>query len=268
MKTVTLPTHEQAYYELGSGTPLVLLHGYPFDHTMWLEQIEALSAKCRVIAPDLRGFGGSSISAGDVATGVAMEAYAEDLAQLLDAIKVEGPITLGGFSMGGYVMWQFARKHPQRIRAMLACDTRVIADSAEARQNRLATAEAVLQRGIQPVVEAMLPKLLSEATQIERPEVVQSVAAIMKRSSPEAVAAALRGMAVRPDVTELLPSLNIPALVVVGAEDAISSPAEMRGIADILPAGEFVEIPRSGHMTTCENPASVNAALLQFVARL
>jgi len=266
--TIQLPDIQLGYVDQGSGPVVVLLHGFPLDHTMWSGQIEVLSAVSRVIAPDLRGFGASTLAPTDGANGVEMQRYASDVVALLDQLGVAEPVILCGFSMGGYIMWQIALQNPERVKALVACDTRAVADSEEARAGRLKSAEEVMNTGIEPILEAMLPKLLAEETRTSRPEVVELVSATIRQSSPDAVAAALRGMASRPDVTAELGSLSQPALVLAGEEDAISSPEEMRQIAVALPRGEFVEIPGAGHMTTVENPGAVNKALLTFIEQV
>jgi 3-oxoadipate enol-lactonase len=268
MKKIAIDSLEFTYQDQGSGQPVVLLHGFPLDSRMWSPQIEALSKSCRVIAPNLRGFGGSGLKPGDVTRGVSMAEYASDIDKLLDAINVSEPVILCGFSMGGYIMWQFLRQFPGPVKAFVSCDTRAIADTPEAKAGRLKSADEVLKSGVESVVTTMLPKLVAESTRQNQPEVVEHLTAIMRSCPPEAVAAALRGMAERPDVTVELSSFTQPALVVVGADDAISSSQEMRGIADKLPNAKFVEIPNSGHMTTLENPAAVNAALSGFVESL
>jgi pimeloyl-ACP methyl ester carboxylesterase len=268
MKKQTVNNLTFAYEDRGAGQPVVLLHGYPLNHRMWAAQIGALSPHCRVIAPDLRGFGESTLGESDADRGVSMPEYAADVAALLDAIDVREPAILCGLSMGGYIMWQFLRQFPDRVKAFVPCDTRAIADSDEARAGRLKTASEVREKGVEPIIEAMLPKLLGEQTRQSRPNVVAELTAIMRSSRPEAIAAALRGMAARPDVTPDLSKFTQPALLIVGADDAISPPDEMRGIAEKLPNAKFVEIPNSGHMTTMENSAAVNAALVEFVRSL
>jgi 3-oxoadipate enol-lactonase len=268
MKRIVVDSIEFPYQDQGTGQPVVLLHGFPLDSRMWSPQIEALSKSCRVIAPNLRGFGGSGLKSGDETRGVSMADYAADVAKLLDAISVTEPVILCGFSMGGYIMWQFLRQFAQRVRAFVPCDTRAIADTPEAKAGRLKSADEVLKSGVESVVSAMLPKLVAESTRQNQPQVVEELTAIMRSCPPEAVAAALRGMAERPDVTAELSSFTQSALVIVGANDAISSSQEMRGIADKLPNAKFVEIPNSGHMTTLESPAAVNSALSEFIHSL
>ncbi len=268
IKSVQIDTIQINYTDVGSGQPVVLLHGFPLDHAMWTPQISALSETARVIAPDLRGFGQSTLTHDDAKNGVEMHQYAADVASLLDKIGVKEPVILCGFSMGGYVLWQFALRYPQRVKAIVLCDTRAAADSAEARQGRLKTADEVLKSGTKPLIESMLPKLLSKGTLSQRPEVVTQVTQIMRACEPSAVAAALRGMAQRDDVTSQLSQITQPALIIVGAEDAISPPAEMRGMAELIPNVQFVEIPEAGHMTTLENPGAVSEAMLRFLEEI
>jgi pimeloyl-ACP methyl ester carboxylesterase len=87
---------------------------------------------------------------------------------------------------------------------------------------------------------------------------------VILRTDPKGIAAALRGMAQRSDVTAKLGSFDVPALVVCGQQDKISPPDEMRGIAQALPKGKFVEIAAAGHMAPLERPAEVTAAIREF----
>lgn len=265
MNRITLATVDLAYIDRGAGQPVVLLHGFPLDHTMWSAQIDALSRTCRVIAPDLRGFGQSSLGNADPARGVTMEQYADDVAALLDALEIKVPIVLVGFSMGGYIAWQFARKHQIRLRALIQCDTRAAADTDEARANRLKMAEKIHEWGSGRVAEMMGPKLFANGTFEKNSEIVQELRQVVERTSPAAIAAAQRGMATRPDMTNFLPTINLPTLILAGVEDALIPPTEMQQIADTIPHGQYVEIPNAGHMTTIENPEAVNEALLRFL---
>jgi pimeloyl-ACP methyl ester carboxylesterase len=197
-----------------------------------------------------------------------MERYADDLADLLDALGISEPAVLVGFSMGGYIAWQFVRRYAVRLRGLIQCDTRAVADSDEARAGRLKMAENVAEWGAARVAEMMGPKLLAPRTFETKTDVVAAVRQVVERTSPAAIAAAQRGMAARPDVSSMLPDIHLPTLIVVGEHDAISPPAEMRAIATVIPNAEFAEIPDAGHMTTMENPAAVNAAFARFLSRI
>ena len=241
----------------GAGPPLLFVHGFPLDHTSWQPQLEAFSTQARVIVPDLRGFGRSDVTPGKVT----MERFADDLAELLDALQVEEPVTLCGLSMGGYIAWQFWLRHRSRLGRLILCDTRSAADSPEAAVGRRQNADRVLQHGVRPLAEAMLTKLFAPATAAQHPELVSQIQQVMCASPVEGVAAALRGMAERPDMTSRLPEIDLPALIICGALDGISPPVEMREMADTMPHATYVEIPHAGHLAPLENPAAVNAAM-------
>lgn len=248
--------------EAGSGPPLLLVHGFPLDHRMWQAQIEELARDACVLAPDLRGFGDSD-AAGEI---VSMEDFADDLAALLDVRQIEEPVVFCGLSMGGYIAWQFFLRHRARLRALILCDTRAAADTPVAAEARRVNAGRVLSEGIGFLAETMLEKLLAAETRRRRPEVVESIRRGMLSASPQGVAAALRGMAARPDMSAWLPQMDLPSLVVCGQEDALSTVEEMRGIAAQMPQARFVEIARAGHLSPVEQPQAVNEAIREFLA--
>ena len=247
--------------EQGQGTPLLLVHGYPLDHAMWRGQLEGLAGQCRVIAPDLRGFGASDVTAGTVT----MEQMADDMAALLDALGVREPVVFCGLSMGGYVGWQFAARHAQRLAKLILCDTRALADTAEAAAGRHKTAEKVLAAGAGIAAEGIIPKLFAAATYEERPQIVEATRHVILRTNPEGIAAALRGMAAREDFTARLSSIEVPSLVLCGEHDAISPPAEMRQFSEQMSRAKFLVISGAGHMAPFEQPAAVNAAIQEFL---
>jgi 3-oxoadipate enol-lactonase len=251
-------------YAQGKGIPLLFVHGFPLNHAMWQPQIDAFSKKHRVIVPDLRGFGESTVTPGTVT----MEDFADDLHGILHGVWVDKPIVLCGLSMGGYVAWQFFRKYRQQLKALILCDTRATADTPEAAAGRHKLAEAVLANGSQVAADAMLPKLMSAKTTERWPDLVATVQSMMVRNKPAGIAAALLGMAERPDCTDLLPQIDVPTLVICGQDDQISPPAEMQRIADSIPQAQFVQIPNSGHLSPLENPDAVNGAINRFLISL
>jgi len=268
MHTAQINNIQLAYEIHGTGKTIVLLHGFPLDAAMWQPQVEALSADYQVIVPNLRGYGGSTQTEQDGTDGVTMRQYADDIIALLDELSITEPVVLAGFSMGGYIAWQFALNYPQRLKALIACDTRAIADSPEAREKRQKMAALMQSAENTEAATGMLSMLLSAAKHKNDARIAEEVKEMILRQSPLAVAAAQLGMAARPDVTEQLKDIMCPALVVCGSEDAISPPEEMRGIADALPNAQFVEIPKAGHMTTLENPQAVSEAFSAFLGSL
>jgi pimeloyl-ACP methyl ester carboxylesterase len=243
---------------------VLLLHGFPLDHSMWNAQIQELAGPYRVIAPDLCGFGQSEVHTGTVT----MTRHAEDLSDLLTALEVEEPVTVCGLSMGGYIALAFWQYFRHQLGALILCDTRAAADTVEALDRRFRLADIVLEHGTQAVSEAMIPQLFAVETLESQPAIVDHVRQVIDRSEPEGVAAALRGMAARRDMTARLTEITQPALLVVGSEDQITPVAEMRSMAEALPAGRLSVIAGAGHMAPMERPADVNAAIVEFLEGL
>jgi pimeloyl-ACP methyl ester carboxylesterase len=261
MKTLRVRDLDMALVEEGSGLPLLLVHGFPLDHSMWKYQIGEFAGHCRVIAPDLRGFGRTTATPGTAT----MEQMADDLAALLDELHIHEKILFCGLSMGGYIGWQFARKYGDRLAALVACDTRAIADSPEQAASRKEQAKRVMREGAGMIADAMLPKLFAGETHERRPDLVEATREVILRTRPEGLAAALHGLAERPDVTKMLPKLDIASLVIVGEHDAISSPEEMEGIAESMPNAAWVIVPHAGHLSPLENPDVFNEALREYI---
>lgn len=248
----------------GTGPVVLLVHGFPLDHSMWREQVADLAADHRVIVPDLRGHGASDVTAGTVT----MARFADDLAALLDELGVTEPIVYGGLSMGGYVGWEFVRRHRDRLRGLIVCDSRAAGDTDEGRENRARMAAMVLEHGPERVAEAMLPKLFAPSIRTDRPDLVDDLRRVMTGTDPEGIAAALRGMSDRADVTSLLPSFDVPTLLVCGEQDEITPAPEMMQIADAMPDAAMALIGHAGHMAPLEQPDVVNARIRQFLAEL
>lgn len=244
----------------GAGTTLLLVHGFPLDHQMWQGQIDDLAVDHRVIAPDLRGFGRS-----DVTEDAGMEQFADDLAGLLDQLGVGQPVTLVGLSMGGYIAWDFWRRHARRISRLILCDTRAAADSPEIAKNRLETADRVLNDGPAVLATGLLSRLFSDYSRCRRAERIAATRQVMLSTSPIGIAAALRAMASRQDATRLLADIRVPTLLVCGAEDELTPPAEMESIATALPNVRMVTIANCGHMSPLEDPSAVNGAIREFL---
>ena len=250
-----------AYTDTGAGRPIVLIHGYPFNRSLWSDQIPALSDSHRVIAPDLRGFGESDASQ-DAST---MNRLAADVAALMDHLEIPRA-TIGGLSMGGYVALAFYKQFASRVRALVLADTRAQADTEEAKQTRAQQAEKALSEGMAGIADAILPKLLTPETVSKHPEIVKRVRDMMLKTKPEGAAAALRGMAERDDQTELLPKITVPTLIVVGAEDAITPVADSEKMHDAIDGSSLVVLDHAGHVSNIEQAQQFNEALLRFLS--
>jgi pimeloyl-ACP methyl ester carboxylesterase len=248
--------------EAGSGLPVVLLHAFPLSAAMWLEQRNDLADVCRVITPDLRGFGGSQL--GDDAPS--LDHMADDVARLFDVLALDTAV-VGGLSMGGYVAMAFARRHGDRLHGLLLADTKASADPPVARDNRHRIADALDEQGTaQVLLDDVLPPLTGATTKRERPLVVGRVRALVEAAPPAAAAWAQRAMAARPDSFETLTTVSVPALVIVGDEDELTPPTEAQAMVDALPDARLVVLPGSGHLTAVESPDEFTKAVRDLVA--
>ena len=256
MKHLTLNGRVLAYRDVGDGVPLLLFHGFPFTSASFAALLDAPPRGVRLLTPDLRGFGESALGPGPST----MEAMAEDALALLDALSLPSAV-VGGLSMGGYVALSLARLDPGRVRGLLLVDTQSLPDDEAGKARREAVAHDVLAHGVDGLVDGMLPRLFAAAT----PAAVRApIEALMRAQTPEAVAAASRGMASRADAKDLLARFAGPALVVVGAEDVITPPEKAKAMADLLGDGRLEIVEGAGHLVPVERPAEFKRLLERF----
>lgn len=249
-----------SYTDSGQGPRILLfIHGFPLCREAWAQQIPAFAPTHRVLAPDLRGLGESETTEG--ATDMAR--YADDLAALLVALKIK-QATLIGHSMGGYVALAFMERHPDRVGGLVLVGTRAGADSAEAAAKRRATAVKVRTEGPAFLVEDMTPKMLAANNRDH--ELAQQVRALMAPSKAAGVASALEGMANRPDMTARLGQIQVPTLVITGAEDTLIPPSESELLAKHITGAELAILPSAGHLVAFEQAEAFNGRLRAWLA--
>ncbi|MET9067156.1 alpha/beta fold hydrolase [Streptosporangium sandarakinum] len=247
----------------GEGVPVVLLHAFPLSSAMWLAQREGLSALCKVITPDLRGFGGSVL--GDEEPS--LDVMADDVARTLDREGVDRAV-VGGLSMGGYVTMALCRRHPDRLMGVVLADTKASADPDQARANRERIAAAVVEDGSAVLLEEVLPPLVGRTTAERRAMVYGRVRGLVQSAPPRAVAWAQRAMAARPDSFDTLRGLKVPALVLVGEEDGLTPRDDAEAMVEAVPDGRLAVIEKAGHLSAVEQPEAFNRALAGFIAEL
>jgi pimeloyl-ACP methyl ester carboxylesterase len=239
---------------------LLLVHGFPLDHSLWQPQVAGLSGVARVIAPDLPGFGTSAAPR----TTMSMDDYADGLRAALDTMGI-ARVVLGGLSMGGYVALAFVAKFPDVVQGLVLCNTRAGADGDQAREGRRASERTVEESGVGALAQQLLPKMLSDAA---TPELRERVRAMMAAQPAVGVVAALRGMAARPDRTALLPSIEAPTLVITGSGDTLIPASESEAMATAIPGARLVILPDVAHLSNLEAPDAFDAAVRGFLAGL
>lgn len=251
------------YHDEGHGTPLMFLHAFPLNRTMWDYQAQALRNRFRVVIPDLRGFGNSGVSK----EPSLMDQHAADMNKLLGSLGIDKAVLIG-LSMGGYIALAFYRNYPERVRAMVWADTRAGADKPEARNGRLKAAEKAEREGARAIADEMIPRLLGRTTLETRPEVIERVRTMVEANSPQGIAAAQRGMAERPDSNDLLEQVKVPVLILVGSEDTLTPPNEAEAMKRLTAGASLRVIEGAGHLSNLERPEEFNAALLEFLNAL
>jgi pimeloyl-ACP methyl ester carboxylesterase len=253
---------EVGFDDMGTGLPVLLVHGFPLHRGMWQPQIAALLGQCRCIVPDLRGFGETQ----PVGHGT-MESYADDLVHLLDHLHVDRAVVCG-LSMGGYITLAMWRRHRDRIRGLVLADTKAGADGDEARARRRQMIDVARTKGSAAVAEMQLPGMLGKTTREKQPALDDQVRALMSAAPPASIVAALEGMMARPDSADLLPTIDVPTLVIVGDEDALTPVKESRAMHEAIPGSRLEIIEGAGHMSNLERPAAFNTILSGFVGGL
>jgi 3-oxoadipate enol-lactonase len=252
-----------SYDDRGNGPAVILIHGFPLSRRIWAPQVEALGKAFRVIAPDLRGFGGSDAPDGPYT----MELFADDLVALMDHLGLD-TAAVCGMSMGGYVLLNMLDRYPERIRGACLMVTRSGADDEAGKARRLALAQEVLKSGPQVVADVFSRILFAPGAEDEKPDLVSEVSGIMMGTSSRGLAGGLLAMRERADYSGRLGGFNLPALVVGAEQDKAIPPEESRLLAEALPDARLVMIPSAGHMAGMENPGAVNEALSRFLLSL
>jgi pimeloyl-ACP methyl ester carboxylesterase len=244
----------------GGGTALLLVHGHPFDRTMWRPQQDAAPGH-RVVTPDLRGYGGTQVVPGVTP----LSTFAHDLAGLLDHLG-ERRAVLCGLSMGGQIVLEFHRLFPERVAGLVLADTFAQGETDHGRKERNERADRLLREGMSGYAHEVLDSMVAPATVADLPAVAGHVLGMMLAAPPEGAAAALRGRAERPDYTAMLPAVAVPTLVVVGRDDVFTPVADAEFLHRRIPGSRLAVVEGAGHLPNLERPAAFNDALAGLLA--
>jgi pimeloyl-ACP methyl ester carboxylesterase len=251
--------------DVGTGLPVVFLHGFPHTRALWAQQVFSLSVSVRCIAPDLRGFG-ESVNTGPFT----MEQYARDVASVLDQLRIDQAV-LVGLSMGGYIAMACMRHIPERVFALGLLDTQATADDADTRAKRDAMINLAHREGVDAVVRLLIPGMMGRSTQSLRPDLASDMARIMRSASVAGIVGALTALRDRPDSTDTMRAVAVPTLVAVGEEDVLTPTAKAQELVALLPPGtsrRFDVIAGAGHVSCFERPSAVTCVLSEFLNAL
>jgi 3-oxoadipate enol-lactonase len=250
------------YDDVGAGLPVVFLHGFPHNRSLWAPQLHGLSVPCRTLAFDLRGFGESSVLA-----PFSMDQYADDIAAALITLDT-GPAVIAGLSMGGYIALAFWRRHPGLVRALILSDTRAGADDAAGVDKRKAMIEVARREGAGVIADQLIDGMLGKTTREKHPDLVQAMHAMLASAPVEGIIGALQAMYERPDSTATLATITVPTLVIVGDEDALTPPKEARALHTAIAGSRLEVIVGAGHASNIERPAAWNHVASDFLTSL
>lgn len=231
-------------------SPIIFLNAFPMNETMWNDQVEGLSGKFQTITFDWRNL-------------TSMESMADDINNQLNTLSIDRA-TICGLSMGGYAALAFYRKYSERVHSLILSDTRATEDTDDVRKRRFEMMDIARQKGSTAIADIMMPGLLSEMTFQSNPKIVKRVRAIIESAHPELIVSALRAMADRKDSTDLLPHISCPTLVIVGAEDKMTTPMEAEQIYAAIPGAKLEIIPNAGHLSNIEQPGLFNKAVSRY----
>jgi pimeloyl-ACP methyl ester carboxylesterase len=245
--------------DIGSGQPIVFLHGFPLDSTMWAPQTSALADHFRCVTIDTRGFGESTAT-----PPFTIDRYADDVVAVLDLLDIE-TTTVVGLSMGGYIAFALWRRAPHRVNALVLADTRAGVDTPDTRQRRHELIALAHSEGPAAVVERQLVGLLGKSTRERQPDVEESVRAIGQSATVDGIVGALEAMLGRHDSVPTLATIKVPTLIVVGDEDVITPPKEARAMHAAIQGSRLEVLAGAGHLSSLEQAAAFNALMREFV---
>jgi pimeloyl-ACP methyl ester carboxylesterase len=252
-----------AYSDDGTGLPIVFLHAFPLNRTMWTQQEEALSSQFRVITIDLRGHGESDAPL----WRYTLDQSADDVCALLGHLAIQQALFVG-LSMGGYILFAFYRKYANRVKGLILADTRAQADTAEGKDGRFQMAQTAYKKGPSAIADMMIPKLLSPVTVQSKPELVRQVRAMIEGNQISGIVGDLMAMAERPDSVLLLSQITCPTQIIVGERDQATPPSDAHLMADQIPAARLAIIPEAAHLSNLEQPDTFNQIVTAFAVEL
>ncbi|NGZ03071.1 MAG: alpha/beta hydrolase [Nitrospira sp. WS238] len=252
-----------AYHDQGSGFPLVFLHAFPLNRTMWVEQEQTLSSQFRVITIDLRGHGESDAPL----WRYTLDQAADDVIGLLDHLSIRQAVFVG-LSMGGYILFALYRRYADRVQALVLANTRAQADTVEGKEGRFKMAQTAYKNGPSAIADIMIPKLLSPATIQTKPELVRRVRAMIEGNQISGITGDLMAMAERPDSVSLLNQITCPTHIIGGELDFPTPPSDAKLMADRIPGARMTIISEAGHLSNLEQPDQFNEAIRTFVSTI
>lgn len=261
MPTATI-NNAVIYYTDGGvehASPIIFIHGFPFSHEMWNEQVKLLAETHRVIAYDVRGHGRSELGDGHIL----IDFLVDDLFALMDHLSIESANVVG-LSMGGYITLRAVEREPSRFLSLVLCNTKSEGDTNEAKIKRADAIRTIRADGVKVFAENFIQSVFAKESFDKRPEAIRKIRTIIENTSPETLCRTLIALAARTDTTESLNKITVPTLILVGKEDQLTPPAAAQSMANRIRDAQIHIIPHAAHMSNLENPEEFNTQLRNF----
>lgn len=248
-----------SYVDLGDGLPVVFLHGFPFNKSMWKDQHNLAKQNFRVIAPDLRGFGNSQDD-----SDLSINLFADDLLALMNELHLD-QVVLCGLSMGGYIALNAIQRFPERINAIILCDTQCNADTEEGKAKRLKSIQDIKSNGITDFTEGFLKNVFHPETLSSKPEIVAGLKNMMLSNSEHAFTHGLKALAERNETCSKLDQINVPALIICGSDDTLTPVSKSQYLHENIKGSQLSIIQKAGHISNMEQPEEFNKIIIDFL---
>lgn len=249
------------YDDLGEGpVPIIFLHGFPFDKSTFQSQMEFLQETNRVIAYDIRGFGGS----GSDYEKASISLYADDLIHFMDALEIKKAMVCG-FSMGGYILLNAVNRYPERFASLVLCDTQCIADSSEAKERRIKLIREIESTGLDSFAADFTTSIFFQRTRIEKPHLIEEYKKKIRSNDVSSITEGLTALTQRYEMCSWLRKITVPTLILCGKEDRVTPPIQSEFMHNKIANSQLYMIPNAGHMANIEQPEEFNERLINFV---
>lgn len=262
--SLTMKNFDLSYDDVGEGNiPIIFLHGFPFDKTMWLGQLDFLKLSYRLIACDIRGFGVSK----DEESPLSMDLFGEDLIRFMDQLQIDKAV-ICGLSMGGFIALNAYKKAPSRFEALILCDTQCIADTAEVKKKRYTTIEEIKAKGASEFNEGFIKNVFHKESLTDKKELVEQLRGVVFSNSDEIIIHGLEALAERSDTCSVLSEITVPTLIICGREDIVTPLSESEFMHKNIKGSILKVIDKAGHVSNLEQPEAFNTHLSEFLADL
>jgi 3-oxoadipate enol-lactonase len=261
--TIPVNNFHLSYDDVGEGVPVIFLHGYPFDKTMWQGQLDALESSYRLIACDIRGFGKST----DEKSSLSIDLFAEDLIAFMDKLNIDKAIVCG-LSMGGFIALNAHQRFPDRFVALILCDTQCIADTSEVKEKRYKTIDEITVNGATDFNEAFIKSVFHKDSLSDKKELVEKLRNVVFSNSEHIITMGLTALAGRSETCSTLKGINIPTLIICGREDEVTPLAQSEFMNTTIKGSILHVIDKAGHVSNLEQTDEFNKHLLDFLTVL